>query len=145
MSLKTTKALAAAALDAILATINSGGDAGSIKIYTGSAPSDLATAATGTLLSTAPLVDGSQNAFGSTNTTTLVATGYTSGGKFAEDTNVANTATAGYFRLCDKDGVAVLQGGVGTSGADLNLTTTSLTAGDKLTITAMSIQMSGIT
>jgi hypothetical protein len=146
--MKTTKAKAAAALDAILAGINDNGGShtpGRVRIYSGSAPADLATSATGTLLVDAPLVDGTQAAFGATDTTTLTATGYTSSSKFAEDTSADNTGTAGYFRIRDYQGNDRLQGTVGTSGAELNLNTLSVTAGVDVVISSCTVSISGLT
>ena len=145
MALKTTKTRAAAALDAILTAINNAGSAGYLRIYSGSAPADLATSETGTLLAQCPLIDGAQNAFGATSTTTLIATGYVSGGKWAEDTSVNATGTAGYFRVYTQAGTAVLQGSVGTSGTDLILDTTSITTGGTLVISYMNITIGNIT
>jgi hypothetical protein len=145
---KTTKAKAAAALDAILSGINEAGGSntpGRVRVYTGSAPADLATGATGTLLVDAPLIDGSHAAFGATDTSTLVATGYTSGSKFAEDTSADNTGTAGYFRVRDYSGNDRLQGSVGTSAAELILNTLSVTAGVDVVISSCTVSISGLT
>lgn len=136
------KADAAAAVDAAIAGINEEGGSntpGKVNIYSGSAPADVATAASGTLLAECSLVDGSVAAFGATNTTTLVATGHTSGGKFAEDTSANNTGTAGYWRLLDYTGAARMQGTIGTSGAEINLTTTSIVSAGTVTITSMNV------
>lgn len=148
--MKTVKAKAAAALDAVLTGIcNTGGPTpGQFRIYTGSAPATADAAATGTLLSTAVIGDGVIDAFNATNTTTLVATGVTSRlspAAFARDTNIANTGTAGYWRIYDAAGVCRLQGSVGTSGAELNLNTTSFIATGKFTVSAFDITIAGMT
>lgn len=146
MALKTTKAIAAAAFDVLLDNINEEGGsnaAGYVRFYTGSAPADLATAETGTLLAQCALVDGSQPAFGATNTTTLVATGYTSGGKFAEDASANASGAAGYWRLYTHGGTARLQGTVGTSGADINLNSLTITSGLPVIITALNPTATG--
>jgi hypothetical protein len=140
----TTLDRAAAAQDSVLANINISGTAGTVKIYTGSAPANLADSATGTLLSTCTIGDVSVSAFADTDTTTLVATGQTNAGWFAQDTNCAATGTAGYFRILDYDNNPVLQGTVGTSGADLNFNTLSIVAGGKLTINSFTSTISGI-
>lgn len=144
MAILTTKTREAAAQDAILANLNDTGGPTpcTLLIYTGSAPADIATGATGTLLVTCTHADGSVTAFGATNTTTLIATGNTSGGIWATGT-IANTGTAGYWRIKDYAGTDVLQGSVGTSGADLNLSSLSLTSGATLNITANQITVSG--
>lgn len=147
--MKTSKVKAAAALDTVLAAIsNVGGPTpGQFRIYTGSAPAAIETAATGTLLSTAVIGDGVVDAFNATNTTTLVATGVTSRlspAAFARDTSIANTGTAGYWRIYDAGGTARLQGSVGTSGAELNLNTTSFVTGGTFTVTAFDITIAGM-
>lgn len=55
---------------------------------------------------------------------------------FANQTVVAgNTGTADYFRVINSGAVALIQGSVGVSGADWNLTSVSITSGDNVTIT----------
>jgi hypothetical protein len=123
---------ARAALDALLALLNTGG-AGSIKIWTGSMPATCETGDTGTHLSTLPL---SATAFpastdpGSTGLATATANSITS------DTNAANTGTAGYFRAYSGAGTCIVQGTVGTSAADMILNTTSIVAGATVAITS---------
>jgi hypothetical protein len=132
---KFSQVAAQAALDALLAKLNVGGIAGTIKIYSGSEPITLETAASGTLLS-------SGLTFSTTAFAASVATGGGTQGATAtanaitSDTNAANSGTAGYFRACDHTGLAVLQGNVGTSAADMILNTTTITAGDTIAITA---------
>jgi hypothetical protein len=71
-----------------------------------------------------------------------------SGGVLTLDTSPAlteaadATGTAAFFRLFQDDGTTVvLQGSVGTSGAELNLNTTSITTGVNVTITSGTITM----
>lgn len=55
---------------------------------------------------------------------------------FAATTVVATgTGTADYFRVNASGGAALLQGSVATSGADWNLSSVSVTAGDNISIT----------
>ena len=102
------------AVNAISALLNSG----TIKIYSGSQPSEDASE-TNTLLAT--LTFGS-TAFGSSSGGTATANSITSG------TAVA-TGTAAHFDLCESGGTVVGTGAVGTSGADLNLNTTAIVSG----------------
>jgi hypothetical protein len=148
MAIITTKTRAAAAQDAILATINNTGGpaAGALKLYTGAAPANLAAAVTGTLLATCVLVDGSHAAFAATDTTTLVATGYVSGGYWAQDTSPVATGTIGYWRLFDYAGTGMLQGTVGTAGTvDITFNTLTVTTGVLVQITSMTVTISGVT
>ena len=58
----------------------------------------------------------------------------TANGTPLEDTSAANTGTAAVFRIRDRDNSEVLQGTVATSGADMNLSSTSITTGDAVRI-----------
>jgi hypothetical protein len=60
-------------------------------------------------------------------------------------TNASATGTAGYYRLCTSAAgtTCVSQGVCGTSGADLNLTTTSITAGQPVSVTSWTITAYG--
>lgn len=53
-----------------------------------------------------------------------------------------NTGTATWFRLYQSDGTTtIVDGTVGTSGADLNLASTTITTGDTIAITSFTITM----
>jgi hypothetical protein len=123
---------ARAALDAALALLNAGG-AGSIKIFTGSMPSNCGAADTGTLLAQLTL---SATAFpasadgGSNGLATATANAITS------DSSADNTGTAGYFRAYSGAGTCIIQGTCGTSAADLILNTTSIVAGAIVAVTS---------
>lgn len=126
MSVQFSTTARNARLDAITSTV---GNAGLLRIYTGSAPADCGTAASGTLL--AELTCGSPFA-GAASSGVLTVTN--PGGVSA-----SNTGTAGYYRVYKSDGTTcVAQGTVGTSGADLNLNTTSILTGGTVTVTAWS-------
>lgn len=117
MALQYSAALRNARADAKTAQV---GNAGLLRIYTGAAPADCVTAATGTKLSE-----------------------HTTGSPFAPaasagvlsptlpaNVNALASGTAGYWRVYKADGTTcVVQGSVGTSGADLNLNTLTLASG----------------
>jgi hypothetical protein len=109
------------------------GNAGTIKIYTGTQPATADTAASGTLLATFTLGSpGFGNASG--GVITLSGTPLT--------VAAVATGTAGWFRIWKSDGTtAVLDGSVGTSGHQINLNTTSITSGVNVTITSGTITM----
>lgn len=118
-----------AAVDAAAALLNSG----FIKIYTGGQPS-LNSAVSGTLLATLTF---SATAFpassASAGTVTATANSITSGA-------AGNTGTAGYFALVKSDTTTVVAtGSVGTSGADLNLNSTSISSGATVSCSAFTI------
>lgn len=120
-----------AAVDNWCANLNSG----FLKIYTGAQPA-VNGAVTGTLLVTLPL---SATAFASSTaaggTVTATANAITSA-------NAVATGTAGYFALVKSDNTTVVgTGTVGTSGCDLNLTSTSITSGQSIPVTSFSVTM----
>lgn len=122
---------------AIETTMNAFGailNSGTLKIYSGTQPA-VDGSLTGTLLVT--LTFGS-TAFGSSTASgsggTMNANSITSG------TAVA-TNTAAYFALVTSGSATVGTGSVGTSGADLNLSTTSIVSGANVAISAFSVTM----
>ena len=117
-----------AAVNAVTALLNSG----TIQIYTGSQPA-LDGSLTGTLLAT--LTFGA-TAFGSATasggTVTATANTITNG-------TAGNTGTAGYFAVVTSGSATVATGSVGTSGADMNLNSLSISAGATVSCSAFTI------
>lgn len=111
----TVAAASAQAMGAALAT--NIGASSTIEIRSGAKPATPETAASGTLLATVAIT-GSFTSTGGVLTSADPAS-----------VTAAATGTAGYFRLKTSGGTAVLDGTVGTSGADMNLSTTSIIAG----------------
>ena len=107
-----------------------------LLIYTGSAPANCGTAASGTLLASlacsnpfAPAPSGG----------VLTASAITSAA-------AAATGTAGYWRLCTSSAgtTVVAQGTVGVSGADLNFSGgVSFTSGETIAVTSFTITATG--
>lgn len=56
-----------------------------------------------------------------------------------QDSSANATGTATWFRITTAASAFVLDGNVGTSGSDLNLTTTSITAGQPVQVTSFTI------
>ena len=119
-------------------------DGGFIKIYSGTAPVTADDAETGTLLVTVSVDDTG------TGLTFDAPSGGTMQKAAAEvwSGTIAVTGTATHYRYIqsgDTGGSSTtekrIQGTVGTSGADLNLSNTSLSAGALQTIDAYSITM----
>lgn len=106
---------------------------GYIRIYSGSIPATPETAASGTLL--AELRFGA-TAFGS------AASGVITANAITQDSSADATGTAGYYRALQSDGTTALwDGTVGTSGADLNLNSTSISAGVIVQITSLTVTL----
>lgn len=130
MTVQLSETVRNARLDAIETAI---GTAAVLKIYdlTAGAPANCAAAITGTVLVTMTLPSDWM-------------TGAASGSKAKtgtwQDASADGAGTADFFRLFASDGTTChLQGTVGTSGADLNLDNTSITAGQVVTITGFTL------
>jgi hypothetical protein len=97
------------------------------------------------------IYDGSRPATGGAATTLLAeltcnatfAPGAASGvltlNAITQDSSANATGTATWFRITTSGGTFVLDGNVGTSGSDLNLTTTSIVATQPVSVTSFSI------
>lgn len=110
------------------ANIGAGASA-SIKIYSGSAPSTADAPATGTLLATFTTASGGTSWNAASAGSAALAS--------ALNVNASATGTAGYVRM--EKGTYVLQGSVGTSGADFIVDSTSLTSGNNVSLTNATI------
>ncbi len=117
--------------NAIKTAIDAGSAGGTIKIYTGTHPTTPQDAATGTLLATLTFGDPS---FGSASVGVITA-------NTIAQVNAAATGTAGWARIADSDGNAIMDVDVGTSGATINLNTTSIVSGGPVSITSATITM----
>ena len=118
-----------AAVNAFTALLNNG----FLKIYTGAQPA-LNGAVTGTLLVTLTFgATAFATATAGGGTVTATANAITSG-------TAGNTGTAGYFALVKSDNSTVVATGtVGTSGCNLNGTSTSITASSNVTCSSFQI------
>lgn len=112
--------------DAITTTV---GNAGKLRIYTGSVPANVAAATTGSLLVDHTLGSPfAPAASGGLLSPTLPAT-----------VSASASGTAGYWRVFKSDGTScVLQGTCGTSGTDMILDSTTLVSGVPVVVTAWS-------
>ncbi|HTN39804.1 MAG TPA: hypothetical protein VLZ84_01545 [Asticcacaulis sp.] len=119
---KLSAAVVGTMLDALGAQANSG----TIKIYTGSAPTNVETAATGTLLATCTL---GATAFASAVPVTGTGASITAN-SITQDSSADASGTAGYYRTLKSDGTtAIDQGTIGTSGTDMIVPSTTVTSG----------------
>ena len=130
--LRNSTTLRNALANAVKTAIDAGaGAGGTIKIYSGSQPATPQDAATGTLLATLTLPKPS---FGA------AATGVITANAIAQ-VNAGATGTAAWARIADSDGNAIMDVDVGTSGATINLNTTSIVSGGPVAITNATITM----
>lgn len=112
-------------MDQITAAI---GASGLLRIYDGSRP---ATGGAATTL-LAELALSATSAPGA-------ASGVLTFNAITQDASANNTGTATWFRITTSGGTAVFDGSVGTSGSDLNLTTTSIVATQPVSVTSFVI------
>ena len=113
---------------------------GFLQIFTGTQPADANQALTGTLLASLTFGStafGAGVASGSTGSRVVTATANAIGAATA-----GNSGTAGYFALLKADGTTVnAMGSVGTSGADLNLNSLSISSGATVSCSSFTITM----
>ncbi len=121
---------AATLRDAMMDAITThAGNAALLRIYDGTRP---ATGGAATTL-LAELTCGTPFAAAAVN-------GVLTLGAITQDSSANATGTATWFRIVKSDGTThVLDGNVGTSGSDLNLTTTSITATQPVSVTSFVI------
>lgn len=126
-----TTAARNAACDAVVDLVDAGNEAGQLRIYSGTAPADANAALSGnTLLAALTMSDP---AFGA------AAAGVATASAITSDTSADATGTATFFRIGSMNSgtfTPVIQGEVGTSGSDLNLNSTSITAGGTVAVSA---------
>lgn len=114
-----------AMMDAITAAI---GASGKVRIYSGTQPATGGTATT--LLAELPL---------SATAAPAASGGVLTLNAITNDSSADATGTASWFRILTSANVAVVDGTVGTSGADLNLNTTSIVSGGPVAISSFTI------
>jgi len=125
MVLGLATALRNARLDEIRTLIDAGAGAGLLRVYDGTRPATGGTATT--LLAELTFSDPCAPA-ASGGTLTFSA--------ITADASANATGTATWCRVVDSTGAFVFDGSVGTSGADYNLNTTSITAGVQVSCTS---------
>lgn len=130
-----TTAARNAAADAVTALVNVGG-AGSLRIYSGTMPTDANTALSGnTLLAQLPM---SATAFGA------AAAGVATANAITADSSADAAGTATFFRILAGNGTTVvMQGSVGTATSDLILNSVAISAGAAVSVTAFTYTQAG--
>lgn len=119
------------AADAVTARCNSG----FFRIYSGTKPATANAAITGTLLA--------ELTFGAT-AFAAASNGVATANAITQDSSANATGTASHFRVWESDGTTVVfDGEVGTSGSDLNLSTTSIVTGAAVSITSFTYTQNG--
>ena len=128
MAFRLSTAARNAACDAIVDLLDPSGP-GTIRIRTGTQPTNVGDADTGTLLGTLTF---SATAFGSSSTGTATASSITS------DTSADNSGTAGHFRLYANSGV-IADGTCGQGSGDLSFDNNVIVAGGVIAISSFTV------
>ena len=119
--------------DASLNTFTTSLSASAIfRIYAGTQPADVSSATTAGNTLCASLTFPSTNAFGASSGGVITANTITS------DAN-ASGGTATWFTICTSTNTRFADGSVGTSGADLNLNSTTITTGATVAISSFTV------
>jgi hypothetical protein len=134
MTIKVSNAAAIAAVNALTALLAVGGD-GHLKIYSGSVPAD----ADASLGAAVLLSDHTMNTTDEFPDATDANPGATTSANAITNVNASASGTASFFRLTNAAGTAVLQGSVGTSGADMIVSTVTFVSGQPVQITSVTI------
>jgi hypothetical protein len=130
---RISQAVAAASLDEFGTLIDTGG-AGTIKIYADTIPTDADTAV-GAQVLCATLTFNSTSFGAATDADPSVATA----NAITDDTSADATDTVTWFRIESGGAAKVLDGEVGTSGADINFNTVSFVSGATVSISALTL------
>jgi hypothetical protein len=119
-------------LDAITTAI---GTSGFLDIYSGTVPAAASTAiGAQVLLAHLPL---------SATAAPASSGGVLTFNAITNDSSADNSGTASFFRVTTSGGTCEFQGTVGTSGADLNLVTTTIVATQPVSVTSFTITAPG--
>lgn len=108
--------------------IDGGAGAGLLRIYQGTRPASGGTATT--LLAELTFSDPCAAS---------ITGGVLTFNTITQDSSADNSDTATWFRLVDSTGAFVVDGNVAASASDLNLTPTSITAGQPVSVTSFTI------
>ncbi len=126
---KTRVAGRNAALDAVLDVLNGG----KLRIYDGTQPTDADTALGAQVVLAELALNATFGAAASSATKTANA--------IASDTSADATGTATWFSLLTSANARVIDGSVGTSGANLNLNSVAISSGATVSVTALTVTM----
>lgn len=130
MALRLSSSARSAAADAIVDLIDAGAGAGTVKIYTGSQPTNVSDTPAGTLLGTLTFSDP---AFGA------AATGVATASAITSDTNADNSGTAGCGLIEDSNGNNIMDCTCGQGSGDIDFDNAVIVAGGTIAITNMTL------
>jgi hypothetical protein len=133
-----SNAVNAARLDAVESTI---GINAKLKIYTGSQPSDINTAATGTLIFDAALAQDQTGNWMANAVSARPATKGKNGAWSGTGLPAAGAGlAAGYFRITTSGDVAGIQGTCGQGSGELSFDNSTIANGQTVTVNSFNLQ-----
>lgn len=123
----------------MLDTITASAASGKLRIYSGSQPADAdASIGAATLLAELTM---NATAFGSATSTASTASVLTANA-ITQDSSADATGTAAWFRLWQSNGTTpILDGTVGTSGTDLIINSTAISAGAAVSASSLTLTL----
>ena len=125
MAIKLSTSARNAMLDGITSTV---GGSAKLRIYDGSQPAGPGTAVSTQVLLAELTCNATFAPAASGGVLTLNA--------ITQDSSADATGTASWFRIVTSGGTAVIDGSVSTSGADMNLNSTSIVSGGSVSVTS---------
>ena len=125
MAIKLSTPARNAMLDGITSTV---GGSAKLRIYDGTQPAGPGTAVSTQVLLAELTCNATFAPAASSGTLTL--------NSITQDSSADATGTASWFRIVTSGGTAVIDGSVSTSGADMNLNSTSIVSGGTVSITS---------
>jgi hypothetical protein len=128
MALRLANAVRSLGADAIFDSVDAGAGAGTVAIRTGTQPTNVGDADTGTLLGT---LTHSDPAWGAASNGVKTANAITS------DTNADNSGTAGHARMKDSNGNIKYDCTCGQGSGDINFDNNVIVAGGTIAISSM--------
>lgn len=129
MGIQITNAAASVAADAVMGLVDAGVAAGVLRIRSGVKPATADTVSSGTVLATLAFSDPATGA---------AVNGVDTASAITQDASADATGTAGHFEVLDSNLLVVFRGDVTVTGGggDMQLVTTSITAGQPVSITS---------
>lgn len=125
MAIKLSVAARNAMLDSLTSTVSG---SAKLRIYDGTQPAGPGTAVSTQVLLAELTCNATFAPAASSGVLTLNA--------ITQDSSADATGTASWFRIVTSGGTAVIDGSVSTSGADMNLNSTSIVSGGTVSITS---------
>jgi hypothetical protein len=138
---RLSAAAAQTALNAIVDAIDSGG-AGSLVVFTGSEPAYADDSESGlTEVATLPFAATAYAAAAADAVNHWADANLTGGTAISDSSATGHANPVTCFRIKNGSGSVILQGTLGTASADINLNSTTISAGASVSVTALEVRV----